>query len=392
MRSLASVKKSIAHPIYRKSILMKNWLSREHLGFKWILSIGLWTFLGVLFAFKTYIYSHIIDQPIYLWRALSYTMPKALVWGLFTPIVLWFTSQYKIESSNWIKHLIIQIVACLVLAPFLVILAFQLDLFFRWIGGSLPDNPSFVIAAFNPQVFANSFDNILTFAIIVGAYYVYDYYQRFRERELKAARLEAQLATARIDLLKAQLNPHFLFNTLNAISIVKDHDLEAADMMITDLSEMLRFIMDNIHKQEVSLRDEMDFLDCYISLQKHRFEDKLDVNVDIDPKAWNALVPSLLLQPIVENAIEHGVRNQKEKGLINIRCVRNNGSLDFEIQNNGPELGKTTPRPGKKGIGVSNTRERLQTLYGSDFTFNLENAKEGGVVVKLSIPYRWDDQ
>lgn len=392
MRLIASVSKSIAHPLHRKSIVMKNWLSRENLGIKWILSIGLWIFLGVLFAFKTYIYSHIIGMPIYLWRSLSYTMPNAIVWGIMTPIVLWFTSLYKIESNNWYKNLLIQIIVCLFLAPFLVIIAFEIDLLFKWIGGVLPENPSFVMAAFNPRIFANSFDNILTYSIIVGIYYVYDYYQRFRERELKAARLEAQLATARLDLLKAQLNPHFLFNTLNAISIVKDHDLEAADLMITDLSEMLRFVMENIHKQEISLREEMEFLDCYISLQKRRFVDQMEVNVDVDPKAWNALVPSLLLQPIVENAIEHGVRNQKDKGKIDIRCLRNNGSLEFEVRNNGPELGKSNPSRGNRGIGLSNTKERLKSLYGSDFTFKLENSSEGGVVAKLTIPYRWDDQ
>ncbi|HKJ34093.1 MAG TPA: histidine kinase [Balneolales bacterium] len=390
MRSLAQQKKTIAHPIYKNIFTMKNWISREHLGTKWIISFGFWILLGLLFASKSYIYSFIIDQPIYWWRAIDFTMPKAIVWGAVTPIVLWFASIYRIEAHNWVKNLLIHAAACLVLAPFLVMSSFLIDLLVKWIGSALPDNPSFVTAAFNAQIFANSFDNILTYIIIVGMYHVYEYYQRYRERELKAAKLEAQLATARIDLLKAQLNPHFLFNTLNAISIVKDKDLEMADQMITDLSEMLRFIMDNIHKQEVTLREEIDFLDRYISLQKKRFEEKLEFSTDIDPGSWNAMVPSLILQPLVENAIEHGIRNHTDGGKIDIKCVRDNNHLAFEIRDNGAGLQKKPSRNGK-GIGVSNTRERLNALYGSDYTFELENRDEGGVSVTLKIPYRWDN-
>jgi len=163
-----------------------------------------------------------------------------------------------------------------------------------------------------------------------------------------------------------------------------------ADQMITDLSEMLRFIMDNIHKQEVTLREEIDFLDRYISLQKKRFEEKLEFSTDIDPGSWNAMVPSLILQPLVENAIEHGIRNHTDGGKIDIKCVRDNNHLAFEIRDNGAGLQKKPSRNGK-GIGVSNTRERLNALYGSDYTFELENRDEGGVSVTLKIPYRWDN-
>ena len=393
MRSIAQQKKSVAHPIYENLYEMRNWISREHLGTKWVISFGFWILLGLLFASKSYIYSVIIDQPIYWWRAIGFTMPKALVWGAVTPIVLWFASIFRIESHNWIKNLGIHIAICILLAPFLVMSSFLIDLLIKWIGSALPDNPSFVTAAFNAQIFANSFDNILTYIIIVGMYHVYEYYQRYKERELKAARLEAQLATARLDLLKAQLNPHFLFNTLSAISIVKDRDLEMADKMITDLSEMLRFIMDNVHKQEVSLREEMDFLNRYISLQKKRFEDNLEFTTDIDPASWNAMVPSLILQPLVENAIEHGIRNQNSDGKINITCNLEKDQLAFEIRDNGIGLNNKNLNKHKgKGIGVSNTRERLEALYGSNYTFEMKNGDKGGVTVTLKIPYRWDNK
>ena len=388
----SSAHKTIEHPLSRiKSPASRRYLGR-HLGTKWLISIAFWLLLGVFFASKTYIYSRIIDQPIEWWRALLFTMPKAIIWGIMTPLVLWFASLYKIDAHNWWRNGLIHITTGVLLAPFLVILSFLIRLLFQWIVGNLPSNPSFVTASFNPTVFATSFDNILTYIILVGAYHVYEYYQRYRNRVLQSTKLEAQLAKLRLDLLKAQLNPHFLFNTLNAISIVKDHDLEAADEMITDLSELLRFIMDNIHRQEVTLREEVDFLKRYISIQKKRFDNKLDVNINVDPSTWNAMVPSLLLQPIVENSIKHGMTDSRQKGKIDIECKLNDSQLCFEVRDNGTGLKPNhMSRTNGSGIGVRNTHERLRNLYGDQYSFELKNGETGGAVARLTIPYRWEN-
>lgn len=392
MHDLLSLKNTAFHSVTETTHIMKNWISREKLGLKWAISFGFWILLGVFFALKTYFYSHIIEQPIDFWQAASYMLPKAIVWGAVTPIVIWGASNYRIDGSDWLRNTLTHLGIIVVLSPFLVIISFLIGLLIQLAIHALPDNPSFVIASFNAQIFANSFDNSITYIIIVGVYHVYDYYTRYRDRELKNARLEAQLANTRLDLLKAQLNPHFLFNTLNAISTVKDYDLDAADGMITDLSEMLRFIMDNIHRKEVTLREEIDFLRRYISLQKRRFDEQLDIVLNIDPDAWNAMVPSLMLQPLVENAIEHGVRNNSDKGYIEIECNRLEQRLHFRIHDNGPGLNpkKTILKKGR-GIGLENTRERLNNLYGDNYEFELKNAKEGGALVILDIPYRWEN-
>lgn len=387
----SSAYKTIGHPLSRiKSPAIRGFFGKR-LGTQWLISIAFWILLGMLFASKTYIYAQIIDQPMSWWRTLGFTMPKAVIWGIATPLVLWFASLYKIDTHTWLRNGLIHLATGVLLAPFLVILSFLVSLLFKWIGGSLPDNPSFVMAAFNAQVFATSFDNILTYFILIGAYHVYDYYQRYRDRLLQATTLEAQLATLRLDLLKAQLNPHFLFNTLNAISIVKDHDLEAADEMITDLSELLRFIMENIHRQEVTLREEVDFLKRYISIQQKRFDNNLDITIDIDPSAWNAMVPSLLLQPIVENSIKHGMNDSNHKGKIDIECKLIDGQLCFQVKDNGTGLKYD---PGRhvngSGIGVKNTHARLRNLYGDNYVFELKNGESGGAVARLTIPYQWE--
>lgn len=233
--------------------------------------------------------------------------------------------------------------------------------------------------------------NVLIYWTLVGATQALHYYDRYRERELRASQLEVELARAQLETLKTQLQPHFLFNTLNAISTLIYTDAEAAERMITQLGELLRASLRQDATHQVTLAQDLELLERYLSIEKTRFADRLTVMLAIDPAALEARVPHLLLQPLVENAVRHGVAPRTEAGRIQIRAWRENGDLRLEVRDDGPGL----PEPQKllSGIGLSNTRARLERLHGSRQRFELANAPRGGLVVRLTLPFQteWTD-
>ncbi|HKR60605.1 MAG TPA: histidine kinase, partial [Pyrinomonadaceae bacterium] len=237
--------------------------------------------------------------------------------------------------------------------------------------------------------------NVLIYFAILCVALALDYYRKYRERELKALQLEAkssqlkaQLAQAHLSALKMQLHPHFLFNTLNTIVVLirKRRDQEAEDML-TGLSELLRYALDNMGVQEVTLRRELEFIDRYLDIEQVRFNDRLKIQTRIDDEVLDALVPNLVLQPLVENAIRHGVGKRADAGLIEIRAKREDGHLHIRIRDDGPGLSKGGANPNGKGIGIANTRARLQRLYGVEQKLDLDAADGGGTVVALQIPF-----
>jgi sensor histidine kinase YesM len=201
---------------------------------------------------------------------------------------------------------------------------------------------------------------------------------------LHYSNLRTSLAEARLAALRAQLNPHFLFNTLNAIStLALKGDQAAVTETLGRLSGLLRAALDE-HTEEIPLSREMDFLDDYIALQRIRFAERLTVEKRIAADTLDGLVPTMILQPIVENAIKHGVNAQRGGGRVDVSTVRNNGSLVIEVRDSGPGFRAADTQP---GIGLANTRARLDHLYGSDATFEYGSASEGGASVRISIPY-----
>ena len=214
-----------------------------------------------------------------------------------------------------------------------------------------------------------------------------DYYERYQAGEFRASQLEAQLAQAQLQALKMQLQPHFLFNTLNSISALQLTDVEAANRMTARLGDFLRLTLDNAGQQEVPLRQEMEFLRGYLEIESIRFQDRLQVTLDLDPETLDTHVPNLILQPIVENAIKYAVVKRAAAGHIQIRAHRYNGALRLQVQDDGPGL--QLPALGNiatRGVGLDNTRRRLQQLYGNAQKFELANVPEGGLLVTLEIP------
>jgi LytS/YehU family sensor histidine kinase len=224
--------------------------------------------------------------------------------------------------------------------------------------------------------------------VLVVLRHTFDFYTRYREEELRGSRMEAQLAQAQLQALRMQLHPHFLFNTLNAVSALMHRDLDAAERMLARLSDFLRLTLETGGAHEVPLRQELDFLRRYLEIEQTRFADRLDVRVDVEPVTLDARVPNLILQPLVENAIRHGVARSSAAGRIEIAAHRRNGSLLLEVRDDGPGLPEGADRPEREGVGLTNTRARLRQLYGATSHLTLANRREGGLHVTLTLPFR----
>jgi two-component system, LytTR family, sensor kinase len=226
--------------------------------------------------------------------------------------------------------------------------------------------------------------NIPIYWIIVSIVHAVAYHRKSEERERRAAELEATLAETRVHALRMQLHPHFLFNTLNAISTLVHRDPGAADEMIANLSELLRTTLDTT-EQEISLKRELQLLDRYLEIQQVRFGDRLRIERQIEPASLDAKVPTFVLQPLAENALRHGIEPQVGLGVIRIEASRNGNSLRLVVQDNGPGI-SSTPKH-RPGVGLANTKARLQALYGAGARLLLSGAPEGGCTVEVELPW-----
>jgi LytS/YehU family sensor histidine kinase len=212
--------------------------------------------------------------------------------------------------------------------------------------------------------------------------YALDYHAKWQRRNVEASRLEAQLAQSQLQVLKQQLNPHFLFNTLNGIATLIGDEPQAAQRMTAKLGEFLRLVLDHTDAQQVPLAEELHFIQLYLEMEQVRFAGRLAISVQVAPAAEQAVVPHLLLQPLVENAVRHGL-SAPGVGSVHIRVDRRGDQLLLEVRDSGPGPYPATPR----GVGLANTEQRLQMLYGSRYVLALDPAPAQGTVVRLELPF-----
>jgi two-component system LytT family sensor kinase len=342
---------------------------------------GVWTLVGLFFSSQVYVYFARTEKPVSVAWAIAWQMPAVYLFALSTPLVLWFARRYRIERANWRRRILIHLLAGTVISAVWAACHIVLDVYFRG------HSNNFEVANMPRLMFANLLDKeLLVYWIIVLSSHAVDYYQRYREGELRASQ-------AQLQALKMQLQPHFLFNALHSISALVHKDPEAADRMIARLGDFLRLTLDTAAAQEVTLRQELEFLNCYLEIERIRFQDRLTTRLDVDPKALDCRVPNLLLQPVVENAIRHGVAPRSTPGRVEIRAERRGPVLRLQVRDNGAGLptGDGASRVPKGGVGLSNTRARLAQLYGAAYRFELENDPSGGAIVTIEIPSRGVD-
>ncbi len=232
---------------------------------------------------------------------------------------------------------------------------------------------------------------MMTYWAVVGLSHALTYHRESQERAVAGAQLETRLAEAQLQALQRQLHPHFLFNTLHTISALMHRDVEAADAMIARLSDLLRLTLDRLGVQQVSLKEELEFLSKYLEIEQTRFQDRLTVHLDIQPETLDARVPNLLLQPLVENAIRHGIAPRTAAGRLVLRAAREGDTLVVEVRDNGPGLPQARLAAfNTRGVGLTNTRSRLEHLYGAGHRFAFRDSPGGGLSVLITIPFAGD--
>jgi hypothetical protein len=337
------------------------------------------TGLGILFGSRTYLlYNAYPDNSISLGAAMLPSLTDWYLWALLLPAVVWTARRFPVEAATWRRAVAAHVMFGVVVA----VAKYAIDV---GAGGVLPWMPG---RGFTRTAFLFDFyPNVLTYAVLVVAVHAVEYGRRVRDRDLRASQLEATLAQVQLQVLRMQLQPHFLFNTLNAVTALMHRDVDAAERMLVRLSDLLRLTIEKIGVQDVSVREELEFLRSYLEIEETRFPDRLTVSLQVDPEALDARVPHLILQPLVENSIRHGVEQRSTPGCIHVSATRRNGVLELSVQDEGPGLPEGWVAAECDGLGLANVRERLERLYGADHRLELVNRPEGGVLARMSLPF-----
>ena len=347
-----------------------------------------WAVFGLLLANQSYIQTALAGRQMPVVTALRPGMLEAILWALTTLAIFWLARRFPLERGRVLRGVVVHLVAAVVIALARTGVMVVLGWYVPWV---------------RPRGFAfwfwgTSSQNALFYALLLGIAHLVLYYRRYREREAAAEQLARGLTEARLQALKMQLQPHFLFNTLNAISALIPAEAKPARRMVARLGDLLRTTLEHEETQEVTLREELAFLEPYLEIEQARLEDRLTVVMNIAPETLDARVPHLILQPLVENAVRHGIAARIEPGKVEISAARGRDDrfLQLEIRDDGPGVDRHLGLEAqaelrthtRRGVGLTNIRSRLEQLYGGEHRFKLENQAAGGVLVQISVPFR----
>jgi two-component sensor histidine kinase len=356
------------------SVLIRRWKF-------WALVVGLWAIPSLIGALVYYLRMSPTSYPVSLRFAILYQVAAWYPWVGLTPLVLAMGRRFSLErSSPWLA-LPVHVVAGLVVGAchLAVALASMRAL------APEPLERSFATAYLDWMLPTYLEFTVLIYFAILGLVYAVEYYRRYVSGAVHASQLEVELARAQLLALRTQLQPHFLFNTLHAISSLMDEDVRAARRMIARLADLLRTTLDTGDQQEVTLLRELETLQLYLDIERERFSDRLRVDLEIRPDALEARVPNLLLQPLVENAIRHGIAPRQQGGCVTVSASRDNGRLLLRVEDDGagPRNGDLQP----EGVGLRNTRARLERMYPESHELTIEQPSTGGFRVRIEIPF-----
>jgi two-component system, LytTR family, sensor kinase len=351
-------------------------LRERQVGFTLVL-FGVATVIALLYSVERYFYSRVVGSPVSLTQLVPAELIFTYTWALLTPLVMAGARRFPVWGDVRVRNWAIQISA--MVAFVLVHLAlFSLATVLLDSRMTLASLPSL----FSQSALTWTVLDSLVFCAIVVVHHAVVYYRVSKDRALRASQLETRLAQAQLQMLRMQLQPHFLFNTLHSISALMHKDVRRADSMVAALSDLLRMSLQNIGAQEVALQSELDFLQRYVEIMSLRFGDRLHVSLDIDPETRDARVPNLFLQPLVENSFRHGF-GDLGAGSIAISVRREGDMLRCDVIDDGRGL-----RAGhKEGVGLATTRQRLSHLYGDRQVFSIRGAPGEGVHVTMAIPF-----
>jgi two-component system LytT family sensor kinase len=340
-----------------------------------------WTSLGVITAAGRRLDPRVpVPDPEFTNAFVTLTVIEYAVWAILTGPIIWLASRYSVEGGIRVARIALFIVLGLIVAASVdYVLSIVRGLLFPFIRTPRLDGGGWRVTYFE------FFDDFLVYLAILGAGIARDYFLRYRIRVEETIQLQAQLAQAELSALRSQLNPHFLFNTLHAISSLVERDPRGVRKMIARLSDLLRASLDGNHEQEVPLEKELETLQRYIEIMEIRYQGRLTVETSVEEELNAAMVPTLILQPIVENAMKHGVDETRGDARISIEARREGGQVILRVTDSGPGPG-TSVAP-SNGVGLPNTKARLQQLYGHEGQLTLRSGANGGTVAEIRVPF-----
>ena len=342
-----------------------------------------WVLCGLISASQAYFLWPPADNPPSFLYDLAWQLPPWLFLAVAAPLVARVARRFPIGRDTWGRSLPPHLLANLALAMGHVAVMVATG----WLLGQTFYLDNSYAYAFGKMLAKGVQTELFTYWLIVALVHAYDYHRKAREGVLVAAHLETALAQAQLEALKMQLHPHFLFNTLHAIgTLVRRSDMQGALRMLSGVGDLLRLALENTGRQLVPLKQELDFLRRYLDIEQIRFCDRLDVRIDVAPEVLDAQVPNLLLQPLVENAIRHGIAPRAAAGRIEVRAERRAHALHIEVRDDGVGLPPNFCAGGCPGVGLKNVLARLQQLYPGAHHIDVVAGEAGGVVVVIEIP------
>ena len=346
----------------------------------WLVFV-MWTVPTLLSTFETVMFARLAKRPIPVWRAFVSEAPQWYGLALFSPIIVALGERFPLRRPIRLGHVLVHAFASLLVSACVATADAVVNSITR------PSRASLLTSASNWFLSGLPATTLAYFAII-GISYALRSTARLRERERQAAALEAQLREAQLGALRMQLQPHFLFNSLNAImALVRDRDTERAIQALSLLSDVLRATVNSANAHETTLAQELDFLTRYLEIERVRFGDRLRVTVDVPNELHDALVPTFLLQPFVENSLKHGILRERTGNEIKVSARTLNDTLAITVADDGRGLPSSGDSTG--GVGISNARSRLEHMYGPTAHLSVRNAiSAAGTVVDISLPLR----
>lgn len=343
-----------------------------------------WTFYAFLTTTRWYIYGIYsgYDNP---WIEISYFhFSSAWLWALITPILINLSRKVRVSKEFLWRPVLFYLFLGLVIGPIHRFLAIWADFSFRKLTGTFETSIADMLQQVRLVIISSGIDSTVTFWLIIAAIHGFDYYRQYQENKIKSAELANKLSKARLDNLKSQLHPHFLFNTMQAISTLIHKNQDAAEKALSRLSDLLRNSFNTMDTQKVTLKSEMEFINKYIELQKLRFEGRLNIEMKIEKGIDNCLVPNLILQPLVENIIKHEVEVFSEPVEVIIKAKNHQDKILLEVSNEN-HSGIIENHINGKGVGLKNTRERLKYLYGESSEFNIQRGNDFRVSIVIPM-------
>lgn len=351
---------------------------------KWVALIAVWMAIGLVLSTEVYFTVRVTRPEIGYFDVVASQFARVSMWALLTPLLLWLRRCVPLNSGRWVGG-----VGFHLSLSFVIMAGYYLArIGFVMIQQRLPLDEFWMMAREN--FFGRNLIDMVFYWAILGSGYTFEIYRKYKNEQIKAVQLESRLIETELSSLKQQLHPHFLFNTMNTISVlVRENRNDEAVSLLAKLSTLLRISLDSGRVEEVTVRQEMEFLERYVDIQKMRFEDRLSVNTDISSEALEAKIPSLLLQPLVENAILHGVAPKNGPGEVEVAGSVRDGRLHLEVSDNGVGIDdEARVKRSREGIGLANTRERLSKIYGIHSQMVLRSEPGRGTRVSIVLPCR----